>query len=140
MFPQTDGLTVGHLVAGRRLLHPLGLQLGDLGLQQVDHLLVVHLHPPRLLLGRLRQVDPRPQSPALLSAELYVLPTGGGRGEGDGAFISRIFPELPPLSAPPPLIRSAASNQEELQEHNVSGQDRKFGIISVADESALLQS
>lgn len=62
-----------HLIGGRRLIHSLSLQLGDLGLQQVDHLLVVHLHPPRLLLSRLGQLDPSPQSPTLLRSELDLL-------------------------------------------------------------------
>lgn len=65
---------VRHLIGRRRLLHSLSLQLGDLGLQQVDHLLVVHLHPPRLLLSRLGQLDPGPQSPTLLRSQFYVLP------------------------------------------------------------------
>lgn len=66
-----------HLIGRRRLLHPLSLQLCDLGLQQVDHLLVVHLHPPRLLLSRLGQLDPGPQSPTLLRSEFYFLRKGG---------------------------------------------------------------
>lgn len=56
------------------MLHSLSLQLGDLGLQQVDHLLVVHLHPPRLLLSCLGQLDPSPEGPTLLGAEFDFLP------------------------------------------------------------------
>lgn len=62
-----------HLAGQQQRFHRLRLQFSDLGLKQVDHLLVVHLHPPGLLLGLLGQLDLGGQSATLLSSQKFQL-------------------------------------------------------------------
>lgn len=71
-----------HLIGWQWWLQPLRLQFCDLSLQQVDHLLIVHLHPPGLLLSLLCQLDLVHQGLNLLSADFHFLSAEEGeRGE-----------------------------------------------------------